>query len=204
VNPHETRYVFLGDYVDRGPDSKRVVDIIKKIPGEVVTLRGNHEQLLLDAIANQDGMVNWLLNGGGTTLKSFGVDTPASIPATYLKFFEDMIFMYEDEHRYYVHAGFMPGTPVTEQTPFNMMWIRDKFLYSGFDFGKLVVHGHTPEYSGIPDLRKNRLNLDTAVVSGGNLTAAVFTDKERTPIDYIVAPQIVTADRNGGISVKGS
>ena len=94
---------------------------------------------------------------------------------------------YDDGRRFFVHAGVNPGAPLDAQDDFDLLWIREPFLSHGGDYGRLIVHGHTPLADGIPDLRGNRLNLDTGAVFGGPLTAAVFDDAQTEPIGFLQA-----------------
>lgn len=184
------RMVFLGDYVDRGRRSREVVDLLMKTQAEapeaIVCLKGNHEDMLLTA-AEQGGTdeVHWLLNGGDTTLASYGVATAADIPSAHLAWFASLPLAISDERRFYVHAGIMPGVPLQEQSKEHALWIREPFLSDPSDHGLLIVHGHTPNHARTVELRRNRLNLDSGACYGGALTAAVFDDKARGPKAFI-------------------
>jgi serine/threonine protein phosphatase 1 len=94
---------------------------------------------------------------------------------------------YDDGRRFFVHAGIDPERPLDAQDDFDLVWIREPFLSDGRDYGRLVVHGHTPLPDGTPDLRSNRLNLDTGAGFGGPLTAAVFSDDSTPPIGFLQA-----------------
>jgi serine/threonine protein phosphatase 1 len=183
------RLVFLGDYIDRGPDSAAVIETVRRrqmeAPGEVVCLMGNHEAMLLMAVADPAALGWWIGNGGDTTLMSFGARTPRAIPRDVLEWFSALPTSYEDGQRYYVHAGFNPGKTREEQTDEEKTWIREPFLSIDHDFGKHVVHGHTPLRSGRPDVRPYRTNLDTAAVFGGVLTAGIFTDEQGPAIGFL-------------------
>jgi serine/threonine protein phosphatase 1 len=184
------RYVFIGDYIDRGPDANRaiqtIIDLQKRPDAEVICLRGNHEDLLLNCF--EDGteqLVHWLLmNGGAATLRSYGAESVHDIPREHLAWIRSLSLFYDDGKRYFVHAGVDPDLPLSEQSEHDQLWIREPFLSSDKIFDRFIVHGHTPQESGLPDIRPNRLNIDTAAVYGGKLTAAVFTD-EVLPVKFL-------------------
>jgi serine/threonine protein phosphatase 1 len=182
------RLVFLGDYIDRGPDSCAVVETLielqRRLPGRVVCLRGNHEALLLEALASDD-MGLWLLNGADTTLESYGVDHVAALPPDHLVWFAALKTSFDDGLRFFVHAGVDPERPLNKQSEHDLVWMREPFLSREKDYGRLIVHGHTPQRNGRPELRPWRLNLDTAAVYGGRLTAAVFSDEQSAPIAFL-------------------
>jgi serine/threonine protein phosphatase 1 len=183
------KLVFLGDYIDRGSDSAGVVALVRRFqqrwPEGVICLKGNHEAMLLEVVREPAVTPWWLGNGGDATLASFGVSHPGDIPADVLSWMAGLATMYEDEHHYFVHAGLHPGLSLSEQDDQIKLWIRDEFLSVDYDFGKHVVHGHTPSETGIPEIRPYRTNLDTGAVFGGSLTAGVFTDEQGPAIEYL-------------------
>ena len=185
------RFVCLGDYVDRGPQTRAVLVLLMagEVGGcELICLRGNHEEMLLGA-ADRDrsdrALMTWFGNGGEATLASYGIDDPGDIPAAHLAWLASLPLLARDDHRLFVHAGVRPGVARDAQTAEDLMWIREPFLSSEVDHGALVVHGHTPLRGRAPDLRANRLNLDTAAAFGGVLTAAAFADRQRAPLAFI-------------------
>jgi serine/threonine protein phosphatase 1 len=185
--PH--RLVFLGDYIDRGSESCAVVNTVRRLqvqsPEKVTCLMGNHEEMLLIAAQDRDALPWWLENGGGTTLASFGVEDAADLPLEVLEWMDELPTFCEDARRYYVHAGVNPAFPLDDQTDEDRLWIREPFLDSELDFGKHIVHGHTPLLTTTPDERQHRTNLDTAAVFGGALTAGVFTDEQDHAVAYL-------------------
>lgn len=181
------RFVLIGDYVDRGPDSRKVLDFLidqQRDNDRFICLRGNHETMLLDA-AGPDRTVsdvfNWRINGGEQTLASYGVDDENKLPSAHLVWIDALPLHFADGSRLFVHAGIRPGVPLADQTERDLLWIREPFLSSEEDHGLFVVHGHTPVRTALPDLRKNRLNLDTGACFGGELTAALFAGEEAWP-----------------------
>ena len=187
--PH--RFVFVGDYIDRGPDSRGVVefliDLQSRNPG-TVCLTGNHEALALAALDSRLYADNWLMEGGEQTLRSYGVASVADLPARHVAWLKSLPLSHDDGLRFFVHAGVDPARPLDRQNADDLIWIREPFLSDTRDYGRLIVHGHTPLRSGTPDLRANRLNLDTAAVYGGPLTAAVFTPQQAGPVGFLRAP----------------
>lgn len=192
---NELRFVFLGDYVDRGSRSKDVVDLLMQLqaaaPERVVCLKGNHEEMLVSAAHFTDTQV-WLDNGGDATLESYGVACAADIPGDHLKWLARLPPSHADAKRFYVHAGIVPGVPFHEQRKEVMLWVRGRFLNDQRDHGLYVVHGHTPTDNGRPQLRRNRLCLDTFAWHGNPLFAAVFNDAHARPVAFI--------DDSGGIT----
>lgn len=188
---HPARFIFLGDYIDRGPDSRGVVEYLmalqKDQPDDAICLMGNHEDMLLAAVDAPDWEENWLRNGGIQTLQSYGAATVATIPQDHIDWIRNLPKFHDDELRFFVHAGVHPDRPLEEQDEHDLLWIREPFLSSTKDFGSLVVHGHTSLASGMPDIRFNRLNLDTAAVYGGPLTAALFSKRLTEPEQFFFA-----------------
>jgi serine/threonine protein phosphatase 1 len=186
------RFVFLGDYIDRGPDSAGVIRFMMRLQDEmgagVIALMGNHEALALESRHHTATLNNWLRNGGRATLESYGVRTIADLPAEHLNWLGSLSLRYDDGRRFFVHAGIDPEKPLDAQDSTDLLWIREPFLSDRRDHGRLIVHGHTPVEARSPDLRANRLNLDTGAVFGGPLTAAAFDDQEVLPFAVLSAP----------------
>jgi serine/threonine protein phosphatase 1 len=187
--PH--KLVFLGDYIDRGPDSAAVVEAVRSLQdrsgSEVVCLLGNHEAMLLAVLDRPDLAYWWIGNGGDATLQSYGAPSPREIPADVAAWLSGLPILHEDEQRYFVHAGLRPGRPIQDQTDEDRIWIREPFLDTDWDFGKHVVHGHTPVRFPRPDVRAFRTNLDTGAVFGGALTAGIFTSDQGPAIGFLQA-----------------
>jgi len=184
-------FVFVGDYIDRGPRSCGVIDCLidlKMQHGEsVVALMGNHEAMALAAIDGSSPERLWLAQGGLATLESYGIAEARELPRGHVDWLRALPLSYDDGRRFFVHAGVNPAAPLDAQDDFDLLWIREPFLSHGGDYGRLIVHGHTPLVDGVPDLRSNRLNLDTGAVFGGPLTAAVFDDAQTEPIGFLQA-----------------
>jgi len=184
------RFVFLGDYIDRGPDSAAVVDLLMRLqatlPGAVVCLRGNHEQLAIDAHDNPNAVPLWLDNSGGITLESYR-SSDGRIPEPHLAWLRALPLCHDDGLRFFVHAGVDLSVPLERQSPEVMLWIRESFFRRSdeVDCGRFVVHGHTPRLDGMPELCKHRVNLDTAAVIGGPLTAAAFDGSRAGPLGFL-------------------
>ncbi|WP_334369119.1 metallophosphoesterase family protein [Bradyrhizobium sp. AZCC 1578] len=186
------RFIFIGDYIDRGPDSRQVVDFLIRRQSDLgrrfICLRGNHEEMLVraaDKYRSDHDLMTWWGNGGEQTLKSYGVDDPSELPAEHLSWMKQLPLTHIDRHRLFVHAGVRPGVPLALQSKEDLLWIREPFLSSRDDHGVLVVHGHTPTTSRQADLRANRLNLDTGACFGGPLTAAAWSGARRAPIMFV-------------------
>ncbi len=178
MNPEKDLLVFIGDYIDRGDQSKEVVDYLiqlkKKAPSTIFLL-GNHEQMLLEYL---DGInINpFLYNGGHKTLVSyFGpgplasfLEHPLVFPADHLEFFNSLRPYYEMKDYIFTHAGLKARIPLRSQDLSDLLWIREKFLYSKFNYGKTVIFGHTPFPE--PFISKQKIGIDTGAVYGNKLT----------------------------------
>ena len=168
--------VFIGDYIDRGPNSRAVVnsviEIRKKIRN-VVCLLGNHEQMLLEYHLNKINEEKFFMNGGNVTAFSYGLTrTPSgvriNIPDSHIKFFHSLQLSYEQDNFIFVHAGLRPGIPLPQQNIKDMLCIRDEFIDKPHQFGKTVVFGHTPFKQPLIDQYK--IGIDTGAAYGGKLT----------------------------------
>ena len=193
--PETKVLVFIGDYVDRGTDSKGVIEQLVNLQADFTGhfLRGNHDQALLDFLANPNSFPIWKDYGAEETLASYGVASPASdeeaalrqtrdslrkaLPAHHLRFFETLKLSETIGDYFFAHAGVRPGTPLDRQEERDLMWIRDEFLNSRSDFGKIIVHGHTP--ANAPVMRPNRIGIDTGAYLTGRLTALVLEGTRR-------------------------
>jgi serine/threonine protein phosphatase 1 len=183
--------VFLGDYIDRGPHSSGVVayliDLQSRLGERMIALKGNHEAMALGAVEGSGSPRLWFAQGGLATLDSYGAAQPQDLLRDHVDWMQALRLSYDDGRRFFVHAGVNPNKPLAEQDAADLLWIREPFLSHRGDYGRLIVHGHTPLSGGAPDLRGNRLNLDTGAVFGGPLTAAVFDDTQTPPIAFLQA-----------------
>ena len=186
--------VFLGDYVDRGKDSKGVIGQLIDLRHEfaVQLLRGNHDQVLLDFLRDPNIYRVWRDFGAVETLLSYGVRPPLSdeeaalkdardrfaraLPSKHRAFLDALSLSWEIGDYFFSHAGVRPGTAFEEQRPADLLWIREEFLNSTVDFGKVVVHGHTPTEAAVK--KPNRIGVDTGAYATGRLTAAVLAGAE--------------------------
>ena len=187
--------VFLGDYVDRGHGSIHVVEQLARgeWPTPIIALAGNHEDLLM-AFLEDDGVLEaWRSLGGLETLHSYGVDVgpamakrdfgavqaafAACFPEPHRQFLEGLKDSTTIGDYFFCHAGVRPGVPLDRQDRNDLLTIRDAFLASELEHGKLVVHGHTP--SLVPEIRFNRIGIDTAGYATGRLTCLVLEKNQR-------------------------
>ncbi|MCW5687413.1 MAG: serine/threonine protein phosphatase [Pseudolabrys sp.] len=187
-----TLTVTLGDYVDRGPDPFGVIERLaaNPFPTDYVALKGNHEELFERFLVEPEIAVHWRRLGCLETLHSYGVRVAdlmmglnyekasqalaAALPATHRAFLDALATSFDSERYFFCHAGVRPGVALARQSDEDLMWIRDDFLNSDADFGKIVVHGHTPVPE--PDVRANRINIDTGAFVTGRLTCIALED----------------------------
>jgi serine/threonine protein phosphatase 1 len=189
--------ICLGDYVDRGPDSRAVIDLLRAapLPGfEQVLLRGNHEDFMLHFLTDASVGWPWLANGGRETLESYGIDPPSAqagpdaleraqralaerLPVEHIAFLQGLKPLHEEGDFCFVHAGVKPGVALAKQREHDLLWIRDEFLTSHADFGRIIVHGHS--ITPVPDVRPNRIGIDTGAYMSGRLTCLVIEGTER-------------------------
>ena len=186
--------VTLGDYIDRGPNSRGVIDRLARnpFPTDFIALKGNHEALFATFLRDPSTAAHWRRVGGLETLHSYGVDVgPLMRGRDYEAAAQALLAAVPPEHfaflaalrgpltigRYFLcHAGVRPGIPLEGQSEDDLLWIRDEFLDSTTDFGKIVVHGHTPAEE--PELLPNRINVDTGAFMTGRLTCAVLEEEK--------------------------
>ncbi|WEX75346.1 serine/threonine protein phosphatase [Sinorhizobium numidicum] len=181
------RVIFLGDLIDRGPDSRGVVERIMAGPRnadwEWITLKGNHEQMLLAARKGYAEMSHWLMNGGDETMASYG----GAIPLSHLVWMAERPSLIVERHRIFVHAGVDENLPLDQQDDDILLWMRTEPNYSGNYWGKHLCHGHTPSLSN-PRTIGNRTNVDSGAVFGGVLSCAIFDDEvPGGPIGFLVS-----------------
>jgi serine/threonine protein phosphatase 1 len=183
----EPTIVHLGDYIDRGPDSAGVIGELMApwpggLPPRTVDLMGNHEAMMLAALAapaDPGARQHWMENGGAISLASWGIspqDPPlawlAALPPRHLAFLRGLALTHRAGGYLFVHAGIRPGIALDRQNPEDLLWIREPFLHTGEPLGVVVVHGHTPAAS--PEVLAHRINVDTGAVLGRALTCVVL------------------------------
>lgn len=194
-----TLYLFLGDYVDRGRWSRETIDRLIELGAahEAVFLKGNHELIALSCLSDQTKIDQWLYLGGMETLRSYGVPPELfanrkqvariqrafheALPRSHLLFFRDLKNSFVSGDFFFAHAGVKPGVELGRQTERDLLWIRDEFLLSKKDFGKIVIHGHTPAER--IDVRPNRINIDTGAFATERLTCLVIEGDTLAMID---------------------
>lgn len=204
ARPVQSLEIFLGDYVDRGPQSCEVIEWLTSTPpiaDRRICLTGNHEDMLLRALDDPGAMAHWLSNGGGETLLSYRATGSLgargampelqqafreALPERHLAFLASLDLSFAVDPYLFVHAGIRPGRSLSQQDPEDLIWIREPFLRSDDDFGFVVVHGHTPVPS--PEVRANRISIDTGAVFTGRLTALVLEGTERRFIEAVASP----------------
>ncbi|HTW89988.1 MAG TPA: metallophosphoesterase family protein, partial [Candidatus Binataceae bacterium] len=177
--------VFVGDYVDRGPSARAVVDLLLDLergPAEFVFLKGNHEDMMLSFLGLPGHYgESFLFNGGASTLESYGVGeehlplASERIPEPHLDFFKRLSISYLRPPFLFVHAGIMPMRQLEEQSVEDMLWIRQEFIFNPHRLDATVIFGHTPMREVMVDL-PYKLGIDTGLVYGGKLTCVEFTE----------------------------
>jgi serine/threonine protein phosphatase 1 len=184
--------VYLGDYVDRGDESPTVLDVLLDEPlptFESIYLKGNHEESMLRFLDDITVGPAWLFYGGAQTLRSYGVRAPdvplnnrelvraqrelaERLPSRHRRFMQDLALTHAEGDFFFAHAGVRPGVRLNQQSEQDLLWIRDEFLLSEENFGKIVVHGHT--ITERPEVKRNRIGIDTGAFSSGHLTCLVL------------------------------
>ncbi|WP_084164697.1 metallophosphoesterase family protein [Skermanella stibiiresistens] len=198
ASPGPVNYlVYLGDYVDRGLHSRQVIDLMIGGPPPTfgsVHLRGNHEATFQEFLNNPSVGPGWFKFGGLATLHSYGIQIPSGltpeervsygqqelrrvIPPSHVSFLNHLRPSLTIGDYFFTHAGIRPGVALNRQQKDDMMWIRDDFLNSTVDHGKVVVHGHT--ICDLPEVRNNRIGIDTGAYASGHLTCLVLEGDRR-------------------------
>jgi len=191
-------YLMVGDYIDRGPNSRDVLDLLINCAQgrETVFLRGNHDIFVSNFLQNPTVLRDWSKIGGLETLMSYGLQPTINadaatqaelskalknaLPVTHLNFLDNLMSSFPCGGYFFVHAGVRPGIPLAKQSDDDLLWIRDEFLLHEEDFGKIVVHGHTPVRE--LDIRPNRINIDTGAYVTGRLTCLVLEGDRAEPL----------------------
>ncbi|WGD50684.1 metallophosphoesterase family protein [Bradyrhizobium sp. CB1650] len=184
--PYRAIEVFLGDYIDRGPDTRRTLDLLirRSHRRNTVFLKGNHEAYFTSVLGDPSRVTDWFGFGGLQTMMSYGLsaspnltkgeqselvrELASAMPPQHIAFLRQLRPTFTCGDFFFVHAGVRPGIPLSEQRESDLLWIRDEFLRSKKRFGKYVVHGHTPVRQA--ELLENRANIDTGAYATGNLT----------------------------------
>jgi serine/threonine protein phosphatase 1 len=177
IDAGDDTLVFIGDYIDRGPNPKGVIDAIldiRRTISNVVCLCGNHEDMFLKYCLDRSDEDLYMSNGGMHTLASYGFAREGTeeliLPESHREFFNNLRTYYEKDDYIFVHAGLRPGIPLNRQDRDDLLWIRFEFISSPYDFGKTVIYGHTPVSLNKPLIDKNKIGIDTGAVYGGRLT----------------------------------
>lgn len=182
--------VFLGDYIDRGPSSRETIDRLIELRkrSECVFLKGNHELIAIRCLIDRSRFDQWLRLGGMETLHSYKISAQGvrnekrivalqaafhqALPQPHFQFLRDLQTSFTAGDFFFVHAGVKPGVNLENQAESDLLWIREEFLSSDVDFGKIVVHGHTPVHD--VEVTSNRVNIDTGAFATGRLTCLVI------------------------------
>jgi serine/threonine protein phosphatase 1 len=192
ISPAEqTKIIVIGDLIDRGPHSAEVVECLRKYTDQsdrMIVLKGNHEQVMVQALRGDLEALNaWLQFGGDTTLDSWGVSRDAiegplpelfraavnAVPQDVLRWLERLPLTHRSQDFFFVHAGIRPGVDLDEQRPADMLWITDDFLDVQEPHQAVIVHGHSICEHG-PEILRHRIGLDTGAYRTGRLSAVGF------------------------------
>jgi serine/threonine protein phosphatase 1 len=190
-----THVILVGDLIDRGPDSAKVLKLVYNIQKQtrnMTALLGNHEELMVRALSGEPGMLNaWIKLGGGPTLRSFGLEVPKgtydlreftqqvaqAVPREWVNWLQSMPLSARSGDYFFCHAGVRPGVAIKKQSRNDLLWIREEFLSNEDDHGVVVVHGHS--VSSEVELRSNRIGIDTGAYKTNMLTALYLEGTER-------------------------
>lgn len=188
----EYSIIFLGDYIDRGPDSCGVVEYLTSLSVNGATCRflmGNHESFMINLMTYGSTAIDvWFQNGGRETLASYGINISQrdseldgssigkalkeAVPEHHKQFLESLHYSWQIGDIFFAHAGVNPNRAIQDQLIKDLIWIREEFLLSEKDHGPLIVHGHTPRPE--PEVMRNRINVDTGAWQSGCLTSVAL------------------------------
>jgi len=175
IDWQKDKLIFLGDYIDRGTEVKKVLETVINLKSiykdNVICLLGNHEDMLLDYLKGFNKIL-YLTLGGNDTINSYG--GIQNIPKTHIDFIKSLELIFETDEYIFVHAGLRPHIPVEQQSKDDLIWIRESFYESDYDWGKTIIFGHTP--MATPFIQPNKIGIDTGAVYGGRLTAVELPD----------------------------
>lgn len=190
--------LFVGDYIDRGPSSREVLDLLIKCAWvrEVVFLRGNHDNFIMKFLQTPEVLRDWSKMGGLETLMSYGLQPSigaddatrkelaealaARLPAAHRQFLDGLVSSFSCGGYFFAHAGVRPGIPLAKQSDDDLLWIRNEFLLHEDNFPKIIVHGHTPVRE--VDIRTNRINIDTGAYATGRLSCLILEGDRAEPL----------------------
>ena len=190
--------VFLGDYIDRGPDSSQVLDLLVARERSIrsIFLKGNHEEYLIEFLRHPPVLADWQRFGGLQTLLSYGLKPSLNanvamqarlaaalrekMPESHRQFLGKLESSFTCGDFFFVHAGVRPGVPLSKQREEDLLWIRQEFLLHDEPFTKIIVHGHTPVVR--PEIHPHRINIDTGAYASGQLTCLAL---EGDQMDFI-------------------
>jgi len=194
-NPAKTYLIFLGDLIDRGPESKGVIDLLIDFPysfAEPLFIMGNHEEMLLRGLRGEPKLlIDWLEYGGYSCVESYGASRSdlqgqtlyaveyqlrSMIPARHLAFLSGFLDYVQFGDYVFTHAGIRPGVPLSKQQARDLRWIRAPFLEYEGDHGAVIVHGHTATDEIV--IRRNRIGMDTGAYKTGCLSAICIENEE--------------------------
>ncbi|MCX7990629.1 MAG: serine/threonine protein phosphatase [Proteobacteria bacterium] len=178
----EDLLIFLGDYIDRGDENKKVIDYLIQLKknrrdGLTVFLKGNHEVMFLDYLQGRN-IELFFYNGGRETVKDYTSNGELFIPEDHLDFFKNLLPYYETESYIFVHGGLKPGVSLDNQSEDDLFWIRGDFIFSDYNFGKKIIFGHTPSKTFMPYYDKYKIGIDTGAIYGGTLSAIMLPDEK--------------------------
>lgn len=203
--------VFLGDYVDRGPDSRATLDLLieRSRRHETIFLKGNHEAVMMEVLRDPYKFPDWQQFGCLQTMVSYGLRPSLrsdradqvelmralddALPESHRQFLNGLQLVFSCGDFFFVHAGVRPNVPLDEQREEDLLWIREEFLDSEVNFGKFIVHGHTPVEK--PDFRRHRVNIDTGAYATGNLTLLTLQGGEMLALQSAGLHRIVSTHR---------